>query len=127
MGIENDNEIDDFSLGHMTIIGTLNSCTSKGKVPNQSMMIFISIPLLLDGIRQFLNDKKSLTYNFVGVDCSFQFFLLKVEKEEIVIKCEKDVIDQVNSNELILAVWNGVQGFTNDFGQHLEPNRDSNC
>jgi hypothetical protein len=117
---ENKSEINEFSLGHMTLIGTYGTCTSKGKTPEQSMMIFISITLLLDGIRQFLLAEKILNYNFVGADCSFQFFLSKTPKGNVMLRCDKFMIDQVSSTELIMAVWRGVDVLVSNYGQYLE-------
>uniref|UniRef100_UPI0030DCF6C2 hypothetical protein n=1 Tax=Cyanothece sp. BG0011 TaxID=2082950 RepID=UPI0030DCF6C2 len=58
-------EIDSFSKGHITIEVNNKIITSKNKTPSQSMMIFISLVELLDGVRLFIVDKNKKQYNFV--------------------------------------------------------------
>src|SRR5260370_15200309 len=60
-----------FDLGNLEIRGEVGEATSKGRAPNQSMMVILSVVELLDGIRRFLYSSKIREYRFIGVDCSF--------------------------------------------------------
>ena len=75
--IELEEGIDSYTRGHITIQGKGNIISSKDMTDNQSMMIFISISELLDGIGIFLNHQNQKIYYFVGVGCSFQFIIVK--------------------------------------------------
>lgn len=108
-------EIDGFSRGHITINGSRGSCTSKDHKPDQSMMIFLSMTLLLDGVRQFIIDNKSLNYNFVGVGCSFQFYIKKVEANAVVLNCDQQEIDTISVNEFTMALWVAINSMLSKY------------
>lgn len=59
-----------FDLGHMTLRGTDGTVSSCGRRPDQSMMIYLSLSQLLDGLRQLLERGRG-TYSFGAVDSSF--------------------------------------------------------
>lgn len=113
-------EINSFSLGHMTFHGENGCLTSKNLIPDQSMMIFLSIVQLLDGTRLFLTDPGKDVYNFVGVDCSFQFFLLKGKDKLILKSIKKEEIDEIKPPEFIKAVWKGIREFMLQYGHYLD-------
>jgi hypothetical protein len=117
----NDESVDSFSLGHITIAGRSGAITSKGKVPDQAMMIFISITELLCGIRQFICDEKLKEYNFVGADSSFQFYIKKKEKTLIITNNCSNKIDSVTYSELSLSVWEGVNDLLSKYGHYITP------
>ncbi|GAA1075670.1 hypothetical protein [Kitasatospora arboriphila] len=60
-----------FDLGDIDIIGQISSATSTEKHPDQGMMIFPSVALLLDQLRPAISAGKGVV-NFCGVDSSFQ-------------------------------------------------------
>ena len=111
-------EISGLSRGHITIRGKQGIVTSEGKEPDQSMMIFISISELLDGLRRFIHDKNAATYRFVGVDSSFQFLITKVGTNRLKIEADHYVVDEVQIFSLIHAVWEGVCDFLAQYGQY---------
>jgi len=59
-----------YELGHMSFAGEAGLCTSRGKVPDQAMMICLALVELLDGLRRFLVERQ-VEYTFVGTDSSF--------------------------------------------------------
>jgi len=72
-------EISGFDHGHVElIINDTILITSKGKKPDQSMMIFLTIVDLLDGLRKLVNDKKLFEFRLIGVDSSFIVDFIKV-------------------------------------------------
>lgn len=66
-----DAELSEFELGNIDIQIDSSVITSKNKTPSQSMMIFIAIADLLDGIRTMIEQKRK-EFLFVGADSSFK-------------------------------------------------------
>jgi hypothetical protein len=88
-------EIDSYSRGHITIQGNSGIISSKLSKRNQSMMIFISICDLLNSVRVLLTTPRK-KYNFVGAGCSFQFFIVKNSSNNLILTSVKnEVIDEV--------------------------------
>lgn len=114
-------KIDGFTLGHMTISGSQGLATSKGIQPNQSMMIFLSIIELLDGIRQFILAKNVSNYRFVGIDSSFQFSMTKQECGRIRLTGSQGIIDEVETIELSQSIWKGVSAFLYCYEPFIRP------
>lgn len=115
----NNEPIDSYSLGHITIAGRNGAITSKGKIPDQAMMIFISITELLCSIRQFLCDENLKDYNFVGADSSFQFYLKREEKTLVLTNNRSNRVDSVTSSELSRSIWEGVNDFLSKYGHYI--------
>ncbi|MEH2375106.1 hypothetical protein [Nostoc sp.] len=65
--IEFEEKIDSYSRGHLTVQGRYGIISSKLSNINHSMMVFISLCDLLDGVRLFLINPIKNTYHFVGV------------------------------------------------------------
>jgi hypothetical protein len=107
----NTQEVSGFVWGHMTIAGPGGEVTSKGKQPDQSLMIFPSIVELLDGIRRFLADRHASRYQFVATDSSFQFTASREAGERIALAAEGKVLDRVQPSQLVEAIWNGLASF----------------
>ena len=103
-------DISGFDLGDMTLIGELGNCSSKSHIPNQSMMIFISITELLDGIRRFfLNNLKK--YEFIATDSSFTVWFIKNKNNIVTISCKKKVISRLAPKKLAISIWKNVGNF----------------
>ncbi len=66
-----DAELSEFELGNIDIQIDGHVITSKDKTPRQSMMIFIGISEMLDGVRTMIEQKRK-EYLFVGPDSSFK-------------------------------------------------------
>lgn len=107
-----------FELGNITIIGKYGYLTSASKVPNQSMMIIISVVDLLDLIINFFPRIEMDKCTFIGADSSFQFELIKEKNERIILIGNKKLIDDVTFSEFISAIWNGVYYFYSNTLKH---------
>jgi hypothetical protein len=110
---------DIYERGHITVTGTHGSASSIKKQPDQSMMIFISITELLDGVRLFITDSSSKSYNFVGAGSSFQFFLEKQRDLIVLYDVKHKSLSQVTSSEVIVSVWSGVKAFIQSVEEEL--------
>lgn len=114
-----EDEINSFTAGHMTISGLSRLVTSKGKQPDQAMMIFPSIVELLDGIRYWMLASRTPVYSFYAIDSSFQFTLRKEREESVKFIYEKEALGTVSKAELLQAVWSGVDSFVSRYGRYL--------
>jgi hypothetical protein len=111
VGGEKPRDLSGLTGGHITISGSGGNLTSKGKQPNQVLMIFPSIVELLDGVRRFLTDPNASRYHFVATDSSFQFVARKGEDKGITVSAEGKVLDTVQPNQLAVAIRNGLAAF----------------
>jgi hypothetical protein len=118
---DNAGEISGFVRGHMGIAGPGGEVTSKGKRPDQSMMVFPSVVVLLDGIRRFLSDKKATHYHFVATDSSFQFTVQKDVGERISVSANGTVLDSLQPSQLVGAMWSGLLRFLASNAPRLKP------
>jgi hypothetical protein len=116
------NGISGFDLGDMTLIGELGQCTSKGHTPDQSMMIFLSLPDILDGIRKILSSSGRKQYEFVGIDSSFMVLFTKESDGHVVVNCHKKKISRLTDKEFAISIWKGVQNFLLEKGRLLLKN-----
>jgi hypothetical protein len=116
-------EIDSYTRGHITLQGrhkTISSKISKSN-KNQSMMIFISLSDLLYGICALLSIPERKTYDFVGVGCSFEFFLVKKDASNLILTtAKKELIDEIPNGEFIETIWQEVKMFVLNYGDLLE-------
>ncbi|MFE4694232.1 hypothetical protein ACFRH6_29800 [Streptomyces sp. NPDC056749] len=102
-----------FDLGDIFIEGEYGAARSDGHVPDQGMMIYPSVTLLLDSLRPlFTGEKKRIS--FTGTDTSFQ----------LDFKCDKKGLVSVSKNGMLLgksslddlskAVFQSAKNFAED-------------
>lgn len=110
--------IDGYSLGDISIkgdYGYLSSSRDTGS--NQSVMIFISLSNLLDGITSLNNSKQ---YIFKGIDSSFDFYIFKNRKSIIVTDNKRRKIAEAGQKEFIQTVWESFNKFVTKYRASLE-------
>ncbi len=96
-------EPSEFDLGDITCEGESGSVGSAGHVPDQGMMIYLSIPLLLDSIRPlFTGEKKAVS--FVGTDTSFRLDFTRDRKGVVAVSAKGAVLGKCTPEELADAV-----------------------
>jgi len=70
--VNSDNEtMSGFDLGHLGVLTDLGSFNSSHCDPPKTMMIFLSLVGLLDGLRRLFQNSKTPYFEFVGTDSSF--------------------------------------------------------
>jgi hypothetical protein len=99
-----------FDLGHMTFTGEKGTCTSRGKSPDQVMMLAIAIKELLYGLEMFLKGNQP-GYRFIGTDSSFSIRFQKVKKGCVAVRCGTTAIGEVEAVELCRAILSSVEAF----------------
>lgn len=111
--------IDGFSRGHITIQDKQEMLTSKGRVPDQSMMIFHSISSLLDDTRQFFQNPRAKGYTPTFTS-SFQFTIKRHKNGMFILTSSGKNFEEVTQADLVVkAIWNGVNDFLDKYGKYV--------
>jgi hypothetical protein len=110
-----------YDLGHMTFLGDKGVCTSRGRSPDQAMMLTFSASILLYGLESF-SEKKQSEYRFVGVDSSFSVYFMRMKGGWVDVWCGgKGSIARVGMEELLGSVLMGVEAFAARVESELPP------
>ncbi|MFE9369021.1 hypothetical protein ACFYM2_04485 [Streptomyces sp. NPDC006711] len=111
-----------FDLGDLVCEGHLGEASSVGHVPDQGMMIYLSVTQLLDDLGDFLTGAgKELT--FTGVDTSFEL-VFRQGKKEISVAWNEGVIARVSRGDLAESVAEAASELANS-GLALLPLQDA--
>ncbi|MGP9019475.1 hypothetical protein ACT1U9_13810 [Streptomyces sp. BR1] len=115
-------EPDGFDLGDMVCSGELGEARSTGHTPDQGMMIYLSVPLLLDGVGGWLRGRAK-TLEFTGADTSFGLTFHK-EKRHLTITSATGPIGRANAAELTATVLRAAERLASE-GLAALPTTDS--
>jgi hypothetical protein len=99
-----------YDMGYISITGLRGRINSKLSKPPRSMMIYLSIVDLLDGLRRLLSDPDQNSYTFIGTDGSFSALFEKVGSD-LRISANGLVLDECRPASLAIAVIEGVDLF----------------
>jgi hypothetical protein len=99
-----------FDLGHMTFSGEKGICTSRGKSPDQAMMLAIAITDLLYGLETLLRGAQS-EYRFVGADSSFSVWFKKTKRGRISLRSGTTELGEAEPTDLCKSILQGVETF----------------
>ncbi|MFI9807992.1 hypothetical protein ACIHEJ_27115 [Streptomyces sp. NPDC052301] len=104
-----------FDMGDMVVTGDFGTVDSAGHVPDQGMMIYLSVVQLLDDLREFLaGDARVLSY--IGSDTSFNL-VVRRNKEGMSVAGKNGVIARTTAPELTSTVLHAAE----DLGRSLPP------
>ncbi|MEV8586764.1 hypothetical protein AB0424_07430 [Streptomyces sp. NPDC051180] len=96
-------EADDFDLGDIECEGEVGTVGSAGRVPDRGMMIYLSVPLLLDALRPLIAGERKAA-SFVGTDSSFRLDFRRDRKEVVTVSANGTVVGTCRPSELAEAV-----------------------
>ncbi|NUK26140.1 hypothetical protein HRW14_24605 [Streptomyces lunaelactis] len=96
-----------FDLGDMVWTGDFGDASSVGHIPDQGMMIYPSVTLLLDGLAALLSGRDR-TLNFIGADTSFGIVFRRSNKGVSVSSGNK-LIARASQGELAQAVLSATE------------------
>ena len=102
--------ISGLSRGHVTITGPLGSVTSAGRQPDQSMLVYISIVDLLDGLRGLLSPGGGRHWEWVGNDSSFVVDFDR-HRDRVRIRAMGEDLGEVAEADLVTGVWDATTTF----------------
>ncbi|WP_371776120.1 hypothetical protein [Streptomyces sp. NBC_01438] len=92
-----------FDLGDITCKGENGVAGSFGHTPDQGMMIYISVTLLLDSLRIFFSGKESAV-SFTGADTSFQLDFRRDGKGVVSVSTKGELLGKSSLDDLAHAV-----------------------
>jgi hypothetical protein len=110
-----------FDLGHMTFSGEKGTCTSRGKSPDQAMMLAIAITDLLCGLEMLLRGNQS-EYRFVGTDSSFSVWFKKSQRGSISVRCGTTQLGEAEPTALCKSILHSIETFFAQPGNELPVN-----
>ncbi|MER6269754.1 hypothetical protein ACFY0B_30385 [Streptomyces sp. NPDC001797] len=99
-----------FDLGHVDVRGNRGEASSRDRTPDQAMMIYLSLPLLMDGLRRFLPGRDR-SFTTSAVDSSFSLTFRRGEDGTIKTLHDGTVIDHSPAGDLASAVHTGAKRF----------------
>ncbi|WP_217545374.1 hypothetical protein [Streptomyces sp. GbtcB6] len=99
-----------FDLGHMDVRGDRGEATSRDRTPDQAMMVYLSLPLLMDGLRRFLPGRDR-SFTTSAVDSSFSLTFRRGKDGSIETLHDGTVIDRSSAEDLASAVLTGAERF----------------
>lgn len=110
-------EVSGFELGDIIITKGDLRCTSLNRKPDQSMMLFLTIPDLLNQIKEMIESRKE-EIMIMGVDSSY---LLKItyKKDMYSISDDKCVIKGIEQKELLDSVYQAARCIWDKYGKHV--------
>ncbi|MFE0099465.1 hypothetical protein [Streptomyces sp. NPDC059009] len=100
-----------FALGDMEVMGGGGRATSRGHTPDQSMMIFVALSDLLDGLRT-LAVRGSGSFHFVGTDSSFRLDFTLGKGDRITTRDGSRLVDAASpATEVLEAAYRSARPF----------------
>lgn len=117
-------ELSGFDLGHMELRGDLGTATSRSRIPDQAMMLILSLASLLYGLRSFLSSSQK-EYEFIGDDCSFRVVFSKKKKGEIDVYVDERNIESTDEAQLKADVEASVSQFIKWLNNSTLPSSDA--
>ncbi len=116
--VDSGSELNEFDLGHITIVTSRSEVTSKNKSPDQAMMIFIAVSDLLFAVMKLYDLKINESVEFVGADSSFSINFKK-EREKIEVFYKKQLIEKSTVEALAKDLWRCMLPFYNKYFNQL--------
>ncbi|MEU9234608.1 putative T7SS-secreted protein [Streptomyces subrutilus] len=101
-----------FDLGDMHWSGDLGEASSAGHTPDQGMMIYLSVPELLDSLGQLLA-RRSSNASFSGSDSPFGLNFRTIKKA-VSVTGRSGPVARVGHAELALAVLSAAEELASD-------------
>ncbi|MFJ8860362.1 hypothetical protein ACIRD8_18215 [Streptomyces sp. NPDC102451] len=101
-----------FDLGDMVIEGEYGAASSGDHVPDQGMMIYPSVTLLLDSLKTLLAGEKK-RISFTGTDTSFRLDF-KVDKGLVSVSTAGVLLGRSRPEDLSYAVLRSATSFADD-------------
>lgn len=113
--------ISGYAMAYMTLEGSLGRVSSKERSPLQTMMVFLSIVDLLDGLRRLWQSPSQQEYCFVGTDSSFQARFVLEGRSTLKVTCGKIEICHDSFSLIVHSVLVDVERFLSQVPRPPEP------
>ncbi|UFR03192.1 hypothetical protein KBP30_19285 [Streptomyces sp. Go40/10] len=103
-------DVSGFDLGDMAVTGDLGTAGSAGHVPDQGMMIYLSVVQLLDSLGAFLRGNARVL-SFTGADTSFVLVVRRTQNG-LSVAGKDGVVARTTAPELASAVLRAAEALT---------------
>lgn len=107
-------------MGDIQVTGNLGSVSSAGRKPSQSMMVYLALAELLDGMSRFA-ETMSGHYAFRGVDSSFRLAFALTQSGVLTITEGRTLVATTDMATVLVSVRNGVEHFLSHPDNQLPP------
>lgn len=108
------------SRGNVTMEGSGGLVTSAGRSPDQSMLVYLSLVDLLDGIGDLLSAPSGREWQWVGNDSSFVVHFRRA-RDKVRIEAMGEPLGEVDEAQLARAVFDAATGL---LAKHRPPPSD---
>ncbi|MFD8431253.1 hypothetical protein ACFV1R_27020 [Streptomyces coelicoflavus] len=109
-----------FDLGHIDVWGSDGVATTRDRGQGGGVMIYLTVTLLLDGLRTFLSGK-SRSYESTAVDSSFSLTFTRVRDGSIEARCGGSLIDRSPAAGVAAALHVAAKRFADAHLGQLPP------
>ncbi|MFI7346683.1 hypothetical protein ACIBSR_10485 [Streptomyces sp. NPDC049936] len=109
-----------FDLGHIDVRGSNGSVSSRDRGPDGAMMIYLTVPLLLDGLRPFLAGKQR-SYESAAVDSSFSLTFTRGRDGSVDTTYQGSLVDHSPAADVAAAVHVAAKRFADAHLHQLPP------
>jgi hypothetical protein len=93
--------------------------SSENRNPDQSMMVFLTIVDLLDGLKKLLINEKNKEFTMIGADSSFMIQFNRLTNNQIAISVDNKIIDEINEADLAFSIYNACSIFYEKYQYQL--------
>ncbi|MFE2022448.1 hypothetical protein ACFW9O_30905 [Streptomyces sp. NPDC059499] len=100
-----------YDLGDISCGGENGTAGSAGHVPDQGMMIYPSVTLLLDSLRTLLTGEKKMVA-FIGTDTSFRLDFTRDNEGFVSVSAQGTLLGRSSLDDLVRAFLRPAQGLT---------------
>jgi hypothetical protein len=111
-------DLSEFELGDIEFGNAAKTVSSECRSPSQSMMLFLSVVSLLDGIREFIEQGKD-SFLFVGSDSSFSISFRR-HNNSIHISVHGELDLTTTESELSGCIYAAALQFYDRYGSTLQ-------
>ena len=108
-----------FDLGHCSVEGGVHQVSSNDSARDQSMMLFISIVDLLDGVKGMLTDHTTKEFIFAAAGSSFELKFLRTRSNDIDVLHKNTLVGTVPIDLMASALFDAASRFSNQYIQML--------
>jgi hypothetical protein len=108
------------SRGHATLEGPGGRVTSAGRTPDQSMLVYLALVDLLDGIGDLMAASSRREWQWVGNDSSFAVNFRR-SNGGVLVHAMGEPLGAVDEAALVQAIWDGATGL---LAEHRPPPSD---
>ncbi|MFE9728666.1 hypothetical protein ACFYQ5_35135 [Streptomyces sp. NPDC005794] len=107
-----------FDLGDIYCEGDSGTAKSVGHIPDQGMMIYLSVTLLLDSLRDLITGERK-AISFTGSDTSFRLDFKRDKKGIVSVSAQGELIGKSSLEDLAYAVLRPAQELAEGNLSHL--------